>query len=86
MAIEADSSGPCPKLPPLGGCIEAFPDARQRLVPVTAQYLVTLGVVGSAQVPALRLRGVVNVEGSPESFFAAMWRRTLKVFVRESST
>jgi putative peptide zinc metalloprotease protein len=68
-----------------GGRIEAFPDARQRLVPVTAQYLVTLGVAASGPVPALRLRGVVNVEGNPESFFAAVWRRALKVFVRESA-
>jgi putative peptide zinc metalloprotease protein len=68
-----------------GGRIEAFPDNRQRLVPVTAQYLVTLGVTTSVPVPSMRLRGVVNLEGSPESFFAAMWRRALKVFVRESA-
>ena len=68
-----------------GGRIEAYPDNRQRLVPVTAQYLVTLAVTASAPVPPLRLRGVVNVQGAAESFFAATWRRVLKVFVRESA-
>jgi putative peptide zinc metalloprotease protein len=68
-----------------GGRIEAFPDNRQRLVPVTAQYLATLAVDTTSPVPTVRLRGVVNVQGAAESFFAAMCRRALKVFVRESA-
>jgi putative peptide zinc metalloprotease protein len=68
-----------------GGRIEAFPDNRQRLVPVSAQYLVTLAVTASGPVPSIRQRGVVNVQGAAESFFAATWRRALKVFVRESA-
>jgi putative peptide zinc metalloprotease protein len=68
-----------------GGRIEAFPDAHQRLVPVQAQYLVTLAVPAADPVPTLRLRGVVNLQGTAESFFAATWRRALKVFVRESA-
>ena len=68
-----------------GGRIEAFPDARQRFVPVSAHYLVTLDVITNNPVPPVRLRGVVNVEGRSESFFSAVWRRTLKVLVRESA-
>jgi putative peptide zinc metalloprotease protein len=68
-----------------GGRIEAFPDNRQRLVPVNAQYLVTLAVTAPGPVPSVRQRGVVNVQGAAESFFAATWRRALKVFVRESA-
>jgi putative peptide zinc metalloprotease protein len=68
-----------------GGRIEAFPDNRQRLVPVNAQYFVTLAVGAKSPVPAVRLRGVVNVEGAAESFFAAVCRRALKIFVRESA-
>jgi putative peptide zinc metalloprotease protein len=68
-----------------GGRIEAFPDNRQRLVPANAQYLVTLAVDTTSTVPAVRLRGVVNVQGAAESYFAAMCRRALKVFVRESA-
>ncbi len=67
------------------GRIEAMPDNRQRLVPVNAQYLVTLAVAPTEPVPSVRLRGVVNVQGAAESFFAATWRRVLKVFVRESA-
>jgi putative peptide zinc metalloprotease protein len=68
-----------------GGRIEAFPDNRQRLIPVTAHYLVTLTATLPTAAPAMRLRGVVNVQGTAESFFAATWRRVLKVFVRESA-
>jgi putative peptide zinc metalloprotease protein len=68
-----------------GGRIEAFPDNRQRLVPVNAQYLVTLAVTATDPVPSVRQRGVVNIQGAAESFFAATWRRALKVFVRESA-
>jgi putative peptide zinc metalloprotease protein len=68
-----------------GGRIEAFPDNRQRLVPVNAQYMVSLSVGATSPVPAVRLRGVVNVDGAAESFFAAVCRRALKIFVRESA-
>lgn len=68
-----------------GGRIEAYLDNRQRLVPVTAQYSVKLTVAGPVPVPSVRLRGVVNVQGAAESFFAATWRRVLKVLVRESA-
>jgi putative peptide zinc metalloprotease protein len=68
-----------------GGRIDANVDARQRFVPVTAQYLVTLSAALTGRAPSQSLRGVVILEGRAESIFASAWRRVLKVLVRESA-
>ena len=83
------SSAPWIDLPELtslnGGQIEVQPDARQRLIATTAQYGVVLTVTGDGGAPEARQRGTVYVSGRAESYFSAVWRRVLKVLVRESS-
>lgn len=67
-----------------GGRIEVQSDQRQRLVPSTAQYVVELTVAEGTLLPGATTRGTVLVTGRPESFFASLYRRTLKILVRES--
>ena len=67
-----------------GGRIEVQAGERQRLIPASAQYLVALSVIGDAVPPGSAIRGTVLLEGRPESFFASVYRRALKVLVRES--
>jgi putative peptide zinc metalloprotease protein len=69
-----------------GGPIETQPDANQRLVPSTAQYQVSLSALNEPEVPpASAIRGTVHLIASGESTFTRLWRRILKVLVRESS-
>ncbi len=68
-----------------GGRIDASADARQRLVPSGAQYGATFAVADRVPNLVLRQRGLVHVTGRAESYFSAVWRRVLKVIVRESS-
>jgi putative peptide zinc metalloprotease protein len=67
-----------------GGHIDVQPDQRQRLVPTSAQYLVEMSVAGGAVVPNVTTRGLVILAGRPESLFASVYRRALKILVRES--
>jgi putative peptide zinc metalloprotease protein len=70
-----------------GGHVEVQADARQRLIPASAQYLIVLDVTGPApsQVPSgMAVRGTVVLQGRAESAFAGFYRRALKVLVRES--
>jgi putative peptide zinc metalloprotease protein len=70
---------------PSGGRIEVQSDQRQRLVPTTAHYLVEMSVPeGSAPMPTAATRGTVHLTGRAESLFATLYRRTLKILVRES--
>lgn len=67
-----------------GGPIEAQPDARQRLISGTAQYLVTMrGTNGVAQLRST-VRGTVQIEARAESFLSGFYRRVLKILIRES--
>jgi putative peptide zinc metalloprotease protein len=70
---------------PNGGRIEAQADGRQRLIPSGAHYGVTFVVEDLHSGLTQRHRGVVQLQGRAESYLAAMWRRILKVIVRESA-
>ena len=71
-----------------------FDERNKRLVPAAAQYPVVLRTETTAAAPGSRpasdsqwelaVRGVVQVEGRPESLAARIWRQVLKVLVRES--
>ena len=67
-----------------GGKIEVQADARQRLIPSTAQYAVTMTSQGTALPPNASIRGVVILQGHAESLVAGVYRRALKVLMRES--
>ena len=67
-----------------GGRIGVEPDATQRLAPVGAQYLVEFAVPDATVLPNQTVRGLIELEGSPESFAVALWRQVAKVLVRES--
>lgn len=67
-----------------GGRIAVETDSKQRLVPITAQYLVELKpqyVDGSLSQP---IRGVVELQGEPTSIFARTLRNVWQVLIRES--
>jgi putative peptide zinc metalloprotease protein len=69
-----------------GGAIDVQPDAHQRLVPTTAQYLVTMSTTSPPNVGiASSIRGTAHLTGTAESAVSRLWRRVLKVLVRESS-
>lgn len=67
-----------------GGRIEAHADEHQRVVPAAAQYQVMLKAKSSVTLPSSTLRGTVRLTARPESIFTGVWRRVLKVLVRES--
>ncbi len=67
-----------------GGQIAVQPDALNRLVPVTAQYLVELEPQGLDQPPKQSVRGIVELKGAPESFAILAWRQVSNVLIRES--
>ena len=54
------------------------------LVPTEAQYMVTMQLMDDAAATRPMQRGIVQVEGKPESVLSGLWRQTLKVLVRES--
>ncbi len=54
------------------------------LVPVEAQYLVQMDLLDRQTAGSPVIRGLVRVDGKPESALARLWRRTLQVLVRES--
>ena len=68
---------------PNGGRIAVQADARQKLVPTTAQFLATFRMAASVTAPRMAMRGVVHLTGSPESLLARTWRRVLKVLMQE---
>lgn len=67
-----------------GGKIPVEPDIKQRLVPVTAQYLVELEPLGMNHPPNQLVRGIVDLTGAPESFLTRAWRQVSKILIRES--
>ncbi len=67
-----------------GGAVATVPDPRQRPVPVGAQYLVTMKVLGDVTASNRTMRGTVWLDGDGESIAAGVWRHLLRVLVRES--
>ena len=59
-------------------------DEKRRLIPATAQYLVTLSAIGNAFENDLSVRGVVLAQGRAESLMYRGWRKALGILVRES--
>lgn len=66
-----------------GGPIESSENNRREVVPAAAQYQVRLVVDANADMPQHRVRGLAVVDGSKESFATHVWRRIMRVLVRE---
>ena len=85
IALAGASSIDIPELASVyGGRIGVEPDASQRLAPVSAQYLVEFSAPDAAAPPNQTIRGLIELQGVPESFAVALWRQVAKVVVRES--
>lgn len=67
-----------------GGSIAVEADAKQRLVPVTAQYLIELEPRDRPLVQDQSMRGVVELNGSPEHLLLRGLRNAWRVLIRES--
>lgn len=67
-----------------GGRVPVEIDPQQRLVPVMAQYLVELEPQGLHRSPQQIVRGIVELEGAPESLLTRAWRQVAQVLIRES--
>lgn len=67
-----------------GGSIPVEADAKQRLVPVTAQYLVELEPRETLLAQNQSMRGIVELNGSPEHLLVRGLRNAWRVFIRES--
>lgn len=88
----ASSSSQSIEIPELasqhGGTIAVRPKADKhratQLVPQAASYLAVFEVADGAPELDRSERGVVHLEGRPESLLARAWRQTLRVLVRES--
>ena len=67
------------------GSIASSRDEKSRVVPANAQYLIQM-TVGEVQgeAPELSIRGLVLIDGQPESLLARTWRHILSVIVREA--
>ena len=85
IALSGAASIDIPELASIyGGRVGVEPDAGQRLAPVGAQYLVEFTVPGSSAFPSQTVRGLIELDGAPESFAVALWRQVAKVMIRES--
>jgi len=67
-----------------GGRVPAEQDARQKLVPVGAQFPVELAPETDVVLPQQVVRGLVVLSGSRESLMTRAWRQVSKVLIRES--
>ncbi|MEI5682178.1 HlyD family efflux transporter periplasmic adaptor subunit [Mesorhizobium sp. CCNWLW179-1] len=67
-----------------GGRIAVHASDGKRLVPIAAEYAVTARAVDEPGDPAQTWRGVLLLDGRPESLLARAWRQVLKVLVREA--
>ena len=67
-----------------GGPIAVERSSKGDLVPVRAQYQVRLEPLEPLSGHRTQWRGVVLLDGEPESLLARVWRRTLNVLIRES--
>lgn len=69
---------------PSGGRISAQPNAKQLLVPQSAQFPVEFDAFAPAHAPDRNHRGLVHVSGAAQSPMARTWRRVLRVLIQES--
>ncbi len=67
-----------------GGSIATRQEVQGSLVPVSAQFLATMHTDSINQPLSHTVRGLVHLEGSPQSILARLWRQVLAVLVRES--
>lgn len=65
-----------------GGDIASERNADDEIVPRSGHYLVRLALNDAPW--SRSVRGTIHLDGKPESFAAAVWRRILQVIVRES--
>ncbi len=85
IAITGSSELDIPSLASVyGGPIAVEQNGEGKLIPSKGQYLAAMDVVRPPSFQGTVLRGMVHLEGSPESLLAKFWRRTLNVLVRES--
>jgi putative peptide zinc metalloprotease protein len=67
------------------GPIAVEPNERRQLVPAAAQYAILAVAGADVAMPAQTRRGVLLLDGKPESLASRVWRQVLKVLVREAS-
>lgn len=67
-----------------GGSIAVERNADDELVPNAAQYLAKFDLASNGLNHSALVRGVIHLDGKPESILARFWRRGLGVLVRES--
>lgn len=67
-----------------GGPIESSENSRREIVPAIAQYPVQLAVNDNASIPRQRVRGMAVIAGQEESFATRVWKRVMRVLVREA--
>ena len=67
-----------------GGRVDAESEAGKRLIPKTAQYPVKLAATDLSLDVRQSVRGLVHLDGLPESIFARLCRHAAGVLVRES--
>lgn len=85
VASAGTSSIDIPELASInGGQIAVQLDTQQNLVPITAQYHIKLEPKALTQPPQQTVRGVVELNGVPESILARVWRQVSNVLIRES--
>ena len=85
IALSGAASIDIPELASVyGGRIGVEPDASQRLAPAGAQYLVEFATPEATVAPRQTVRGLIELDGVPESFAVALWRQVAKVLIRES--
>ncbi len=66
------------------GPIAVRKDDKDRLIPVSAQYPVRLHINSEGHYSNRVVRGVVHVQGQAESMASRLWRKIVRVLVRES--
>jgi putative peptide zinc metalloprotease protein len=71
-----------------GGPIAVRPHAadgsHRRLIPVKANYLVTMSMTEGASTPGYSARGIVVLDGDAESLASRAWHQVAAVLIRES--
>ena len=67
-----------------GGKVSTRRGPKGELLPVSATYKITMDFNGTPQDMSKISRGVVQVQGVPESIASRIWRQVLRVLVRES--
>jgi len=67
-----------------GGSVSVEKNSENQLVPINAQYLVELEPSKHRETPSQIVRGVVNLEGTPESMLARTWNQIVKILIRET--